>query len=152
MVSYSNWNIFGVGGSVLSICRVPLQFNYRRQRVVVDGATSERIPIVSGVDQGSVLGPLLFILVTSEIFEQVENWLYANTDDSTLLAVVRSLLPTLIIGTWLGFRVAAITGAWYGILTKPRLWKLVDPGLWTIPMVTWLCLKFQSNDLEPMTN
>ena len=46
-------------------------------------------PIVSGVPHGSVLGPLLFILDTSEMFELVENRLYANADDSTLLAVVR---------------------------------------------------------------
>ena len=36
----------------------------------------------------SVLGPLLYILYTSEMFELLENRLYANTDDSTLLAVV----------------------------------------------------------------
>ena len=58
-------------------------------RVVVEGATIELIPIVSGVPQGSVLGPLLFILCTSEMFELVENRLYAYADYSTLLAVVR---------------------------------------------------------------
>ena len=76
----------GVGGSVLSICREFL--SNRRQRVVVDGATSEWIPIVSGVPQGSVLGPLLFILYMSEMFELMENRLYAYADDSTLLALV----------------------------------------------------------------
>ena len=45
----------GVGGSVLS---------NRKQRVVVDGATSEWIPIVTGMPQGSVLGPLPFILIS----------------------------------------------------------------------------------------
>ena len=60
----------------------------RRHRVVVDGATSEWIPIVSGVSQGSVLGPLLFIFYPSEMFQLVENRLYAYADDSTLLAVV----------------------------------------------------------------
>ena len=36
-----------------------------------------------------MLGPLLFILYTSEMFVLVENILYAYADDSTLLAVVR---------------------------------------------------------------
>ena len=60
----------------------------RMQRVVVDGAASEWIPIISGMPQGSVLGPLLFILYTSEMFELVENRLFAYADDSTLLSVV----------------------------------------------------------------
>ena len=57
----------GVGGSVLSICREFL--SNRRQRGVVDGATSEWIPIVSGVPQGSMLETLLFIFYASEMFE-----------------------------------------------------------------------------------
>ena len=76
----------GVGGWLLSICREFL--TNRRQRVVVDGAYSEWISIVSGVPRGSVLGPLLFILYTSEMFDLVENRLFANADDSTLLAVI----------------------------------------------------------------
>ena len=44
---------------------------------MVDGATSEWIPIVPGVPQTGVLSPLLFILYTSEMFELVENRLYA---------------------------------------------------------------------------
>ena len=36
-----------------------------------------------------MLGPLLFILYTSEMLELVENRLFAYADDSTLLAVVR---------------------------------------------------------------
>ena len=53
------------------------------------GATGEWVPIISGRLQGSVLGPLLFILYTSEIFELVENRLYAYEDDSTLQEVFR---------------------------------------------------------------
>ena len=48
------------------------------------GVACEWIPIISGVPQGSVLGPLLFILYTSEIFELVENKLFSYTDDSTV--------------------------------------------------------------------
>ena len=65
----------GLDGSALSICTQFL--SDRIQRVVVDGAASEWIPIISGVSQGSVLGSLLFILHTSEMFELLENRLFA---------------------------------------------------------------------------
>ena len=115
----------GVGGSVLSIWREFL-FNHR-QRVVVDGATSEWIPRVFGVPNGSVLGSLLFILYTCEVFELVENRLYAYADDSTQLAVVRKPADRPAVATSLnkdfaiGFKSGAITGAWYWNLTKLRL-------------------------------
>ena len=54
----------------------------------LDGAASEWIPIISGMPQGTVLGPLLFILYTSKMFELVENRLFAYADNSTLLASV----------------------------------------------------------------
>ena len=40
--------------------------------------------------QGSVLGPLLFLLYTSELFSILENKLIGYADDSTLMAVVPS--------------------------------------------------------------
>ena len=39
---------------------------------------------------GSVLGPLLFLLYTSELFSILENKLIGYADDSTLMAVVLS--------------------------------------------------------------
>ena len=56
---------------------------------MVVGAASQWIPIISGVPQGgSVLGPLLFIQCSSEMFELVDNRLFDYADGSTLLVVV----------------------------------------------------------------
>ena len=78
----------GIGGSVLSILTQFL--SNRSQQVVVDGCRSKLVNVVSGVPQGSVLGPLLFLLYTSEIFSILKNKLIGYADDSTLMAVVPS--------------------------------------------------------------
>ena len=80
----------GVGGSVLSILT---QFSSNRsQHVRVDGCRSKLVDVVSGVPKGSVLGPLLFLLYTSEILFILDYKLigYADADDYTFMAVVPS--------------------------------------------------------------
>ena len=59
----------GIGGSVLSILTRFL--SDRSQHVMVDGCRSKLVNDVSGVQQGSVLGPLLFLIYTSEVFSIV---------------------------------------------------------------------------------
>ena len=53
----------GIGGSVLSILTQFL--SNRLQQVMVDGCRSKLVYVVSGVPQGRVLGPLLFLLYLS---------------------------------------------------------------------------------------
>ena len=59
--------------------------------MVVDGCHCNLVNMVSGVNQGSVLGPQLFLLCAAELFSIVENKLYCYADDSTLVGVVPSL-------------------------------------------------------------
>ena len=56
----------GIGGSVISLLTQFL--SNRLQHVMVDGCRSKLANIVSGVQQGSVSGLLLFLQYTSELF------------------------------------------------------------------------------------
>ena len=54
----------------------------RSHHVLVDGCRSKLVDVVSGVLQGSVLGPLLLLfLYTSELFSILENKLIGYADD-----------------------------------------------------------------------
>ena len=77
----------GIGGSVFSILTQFL--SNRSQHVIVDSC-SKLVNVVSRVPHGSVLGPLLFLLHTSELHSILENKLIGYANDSTLIAVVPS--------------------------------------------------------------
>ena len=72
------------------LCVLTQFLSNRSQYVVVDGCRSKLVSMLSGVPQGSVLGPQLFLLYTAELFSIVENKLCGYADDSTLVAVVPS--------------------------------------------------------------
>ena len=69
----------GIGGYVLSILTQFL--SNRSQQVMVNGCRSKLVNVVSGLPQGSVLGQLLFLLYTSELFSILENKLIGYPDD-----------------------------------------------------------------------
>ena len=55
----------------------------RVQRVVVNGQLSTPSQVISGVPQGSVLGPLLFLVLIGDIDENIVNSLIASFADDT---------------------------------------------------------------------
>ena len=73
----------GVGGMILKVFQNFLSSH--SQRVKVDGVCSSSIDVVSGVSQGSGLGPLLFLLYIADLSGLLQNVLVGYADDSTLL-------------------------------------------------------------------
>ena len=88
----------GILGFLLSILTQFL--SNQSQHVMVDGWPSKLVNVVSGVLQGSVLGSLLFLLYTSELFSFIENKLICYADDSTLIAVVPSPGVRVTVAEW----------------------------------------------------
>ena len=62
----------------------------RTQREVVDGRASQEVPVLSGVSQGTVLGPIMFLTYINDINRDISGTIKLFADDALLFHQIRS--------------------------------------------------------------
>ena len=84
---------YGIGGKTLK--RINAFLCYKQQRVVVNGVKSDLAPVVSGVPQGTVLGPLLFFLHINDITADIAPEIRLFADDRVCFREIKDKEDTL---------------------------------------------------------
>ena len=77
----------GISGGLLKLFENYL--HNRKQRVVLNGSYSDYSSIESGVPQGSVLGPLLFLVYIYDLETNINSNIKFFADDTMLFSVVQ---------------------------------------------------------------
>ena len=81
-----NWRIIGLSISLCTPMVRKLSFSETDQAVRINCVLSDKLPVVSGVPQGSVLGALLFSIYVKDVPNVCQNCLTAcYVDDTKLL-------------------------------------------------------------------
>ena len=75
----------GISGELLNLLENYLSDRY--QRVVLNGQTSSWTPVLAGVPQGSILGPLLFLIYINDLPNELQSNAKLFADDTSLFAV-----------------------------------------------------------------
>ena len=90
-------HVYNINGLLLNFIKACLQ--NRTQRVVVGGAQSKILPVNSGVPQGSILGPLLFVLFINDIHEHIseETNIALYADDTKIWRRICSYTDCVIL-------------------------------------------------------
>ena len=85
-------NCNGISGNLLTFFE-----NYllnRQQRVVINGINSDWKSVKAGVPQGSVLGPLLFLVYINDLTDNISSEMRLFADDSSVFTPVNGIVQT----------------------------------------------------------
>ena len=76
----------GISGKLFDVITGFL--NFRKQRVVLNGQYSSWTSIEAGVPQGSILGPLLFLIYFNDLSDDLTANVNLFPDDTSLFSIV----------------------------------------------------------------
>ena len=79
---------YGISGNIINWIKAFLLG--RSQVVRVNGEKSEETAVLSGIPQGSVLGPLLFVVYINDLPESVKSNIFLFADDTKILKQITS--------------------------------------------------------------
>jgi hypothetical protein len=87
--------LFGIHPQVVSVLKSFL--SDRTQRVVIDGVVSDSCRVTSGVPQGTVLGPLLFLMYIDDLPELLSSKCRLFADDTVIYREINKVEDRVIL-------------------------------------------------------
>ena len=85
----------GISGELSNLLETYLSGRF--QRVILNGQHSSWKPILAGVPQGSIFGPLLFLIYINDLPNELESNVKLFADDTHLFTIVKNINEILSI-------------------------------------------------------
>ena len=86
---------YGIQGNILNWIKAFLIG--RTQEVTINGTISEAVSVLSGIPQGTVLGPVLFIIYINDLLENISSTGLMFADDTKIFRLITSRNDSLVL-------------------------------------------------------